>query len=71
MQEKDIYVESILADCQKLGAEIDKVTYTDKYFPVPCYTMTENMSVLKDSSEIILTLCPNITCADYITYLTY
>jgi glutamyl-tRNA synthetase len=26
-------VESILADCEKLGAEIDKVTYTSNYFP--------------------------------------
>jgi len=33
VQEKDIYVESILADCKKLGADIDKVTYTSNYFP--------------------------------------
>ena len=33
MQEKNIFVESILADSKILGAEIDKVTYTSNYFP--------------------------------------
>lgn len=33
VQEKDIYVESILEDSKRLGADIDKVTYTSNYFP--------------------------------------
>ena len=32
MQEKDVFVDSILEDVKRLGAEAEKVTYTSNYF---------------------------------------
>ena len=33
MQEKDEYVENIIADLDRLGLQYEKITYTSDYFP--------------------------------------
>ena len=33
LQEKDEYVENIIADLDRLGLQFEKITYTSDYFP--------------------------------------
>ena len=37
VQEKDEYVEQIIADIGRLGLRYEKITYTSDYFPQACF----------------------------------